>query len=69
MIDPSTSNTIDVASGSQPAGRSATPLIVAMVILAVAVIVYFATGMPGMNHSSPTDTHDMSDMSSRTATG
>ena len=63
MIDTPTSNTIDDASRSQPAGRSATPLIVAMVVLAIAVVVYFATGMPGMDHSSTTDTHTMSDMS------
>ena len=63
MIDTPTPKPIDDASRSQPAGRSATPLIVAMVILAIAVVVYFATGMPGMDHSSPTDTHNMSDMS------
>ncbi|HQZ34738.1 MAG TPA: rhodanese-like domain-containing protein [Ilumatobacteraceae bacterium] len=63
MIDTPTPNPIDDASRSQPAGRSATPLIAAMVILAIAVVVYFATGMPGMDHSSTTDTHDMSDMS------
>ena len=62
MIDPPTPTPIDDASRNQPAGRSATPLIVAMVILAVAVVVYFATGMPGMDHSSTTDSHDMSDM-------
>ena len=67
MIDAPTPNTIYDASNSQPAGRSATPLIVAMVILAVAVVVYFATGMPGMDHSSPTDTHNMSDMPMATA--
>ncbi len=63
MTDTPTPNLIDDASHSQPAGRSATPLIVAMVILAIAVVVYFATGMPGMDHSSTTDTHNMSDMS------
>ena len=63
MIDPPAPDTIDDVSRSQPAGRSATPLIVAMIVLAIAVVVYFATGMPGMDHSSPTDTHDMSDMS------
>ena len=67
MIDPPAPDTIDDVSRSQPAGRSATPLIVAMVVLAIAVVVYFATGMPGMDHSSPTDTHDMSDMSTATA--
>ena len=63
MIDQPAPNPIDSASRSEPAGRSATPLIVAMVILAVAVVVYFATGMPGMDHSSTSDTHNMSDMS------
>ena len=63
MIDSPTPKAFDDAGRAQPAGRSATPLIVAMVILAIAVVVYFATGMPGMDHSSSTDTHDMSDMS------
>lgn len=63
MIDAPPPNTIDDANRGQPAGRSATPLIVAMIILAIAVVVYFATGMPGMDHASTTDTHDMSDMS------
>lgn len=62
MIDPPAPTIIDDAGRTQPAGRSATPLIVAMVILAIAVVVYFATGMPGMDHSSTTDSHDMSDM-------
>ena len=38
-----------------------------MVVLAVAAVVYFATGMPGMDHSSPTGAHDMSEMPSRTS--
>ena len=63
MIDTPTPNPIGDASHSQSAGRSPTPLIVAMVILAIAVVVYFATGMPGMDHSSSTETHNMSDMS------
>lgn len=67
MIDPPAHSITDGASRGQPAGRSATPLIVAMVILAVAAVLYFATGMPGMDHSSPTDTHDMSDMPTNTA--
>ncbi|HQZ34718.1 MAG TPA: rhodanese-like domain-containing protein [Ilumatobacteraceae bacterium] len=67
MTDTPTPNTIADASHGQTAGRSATPLIVAMVILVVAVVVYFATGMPGMDHSSTTETHDMSDMSANTA--
>lgn len=65
MIDPLPHNITDDAS--RPVGRSATPLIVAMVILAIAVVAYFATGMPGMDHSTSTDNHDMSDMSSRSA--
>lgn len=32
-------------------GRSATPLVVGMVLLAVAVLAYFALGMPGMDHT------------------
>ena len=67
MTDMPTPNTIDDANHNQTAGRSATPLIVAMVILVAAVVVYFATGMPGMDHSSTTDTHNMSDMSANTA--
>lgn len=67
MIDTPAPDTIDDDPRSQPAGRSATPLIVAMVSLAIAVVVYFATGMPGMDHSSTTDTHNMSDMSTATA--
>ena len=67
MIDAPTPNTIDDANRGQPAGRSATPLIVAMVILAIAVVVYVATGMPGMDHSSSTENHDMSDMSTNAA--
>lgn len=63
MTDPTTPNTFDDATHEQTAGRSPTPLIIAMVILAVAVVVYFATGMPGMDHSSSNGTHDMSDMS------
>ena len=62
-----TPNPIDDSSHGQTAGRSPTPLIVAMLILAVAVVVYFATGMPGMDHSSTTDTHNMSDMSDMSA--
>lgn len=58
---------IDDADRTQPAGRSATPLIVAMVIFAIVVVGYFATGMPGMDHSSPTGTHNMSDMSTANA--
>lgn len=67
MTDTPTPNPIDDASHGRTAGRSATPLIVAMVIIAIAVVVYFATGMPGMDHSSPTDTHNMSDMSDMSA--
>ena len=67
MIDTPTPNTIDDTSGIEPAGRSATPLVVVMVILAIAVVVYFAAGMPGMDHSSPTVTHDMSDMTKANA--
>lgn len=33
-------------------GRSATPLVVGMVLLVLAVIAYFALGMPGMDHSA-----------------
>ena len=67
MIEPPAHNITEDASRSQPVWRSATPLILAMVTLAIAAVVYFATGMPGMDHSSSTDTHDMSDMSTDTA--
>ena len=67
MIDTPTPNTTADARRSQPNGRSATPLVVGMVVLAVAAVVYFATGMPGMDHSSPTAAHDMSRMSSQTS--
>lgn len=38
-------------------GRSATPLVIAMVVITVAVIAYFAIGMPGMDHSDSTTDH------------
>ena len=43
----------DETTGTAPnsEGRSATPLVIAMVVFAVAAIAYFATGMPGMDHS------------------
>lgn len=40
-------------------GRSATPLVVGMVLLALAVVAYFALGMPGMDHSASSTGHDM----------
>ena len=67
MIDTPAHNIADDSSRSQPVGRSATPLIAAMVILAFAVVVYFATGMPGMDHSSNNGTHNMSEMGTNTA--
>ena len=49
----------DETAGSAPEreGRSATPLVIALVVVAVAVIAYFATGMPGMDHSGSTTDH------------
>jgi phage shock protein E len=38
-------------------GRSATPLVVGMVLLALGVVAYYAFGIPGMDHTTPTD-HD-----------
>ena len=40
-------------------GRSATPLVAGMVLLALAVVAYFALGMPGMDHSVSNTSHDM----------
>ena len=40
-------------------GRSATPLVAGMVLLALAVVAYFALGMPGMDHSASNTSHDM----------
>lgn len=48
-------------AASQPIdGRSATPLVVGMVMLALAVVAYFALGMPGMDHTAVNNSHDMS---------
>lgn len=47
-----------VASGSSD-GRRATPLVVGMVLLALAVVAYFAFGMPGMDHTASSTGHDM----------
>lgn len=57
---------IDDVTGTKPErkGRSATPLVIALVVLVVAVIAYFATGMPGMDHSSSTMDHGMTSNSS-----
>ena len=38
-------------------GRSATPLVVGLVIIALAVVVYFSTRMPWMDHSQSTSNH------------
>jgi rhodanese-related sulfurtransferase len=40
--------------------RSATPIVAAMVALAVAAVAYMAFGMPGMDHSTATSSMDMS---------
>ena len=40
--------------------RSATPIVVGMLVLAIAAIAYMAFGMPGMDHSGSTSNHDMS---------
>lgn len=40
-------------------GRSATPLVAGMVLLALAVVAYFALGMPGMDHSASDTSHEM----------
>ena len=52
---------LDEATSTPPdhVGRSAAPLVIAMVVLAVAVIAYFAPGMPGMDHSSSATDHGM----------
>jgi len=52
---------LDEATSTPPdhVGRSAAPLVIAMVVIVVAVIAYFATGMPGMDHSSTTADHAM----------
>ena len=56
MIDETTQS-----SGRERAdGRSATPLVVGMVIILLAVVAYFAMGMPGMDHSGSSMDHDMS---------
>lgn len=50
------------AVGDEPARtRSATPIVAAMVALAVTAVAYMAFGMPGMNHSTATTSMDMSD--------
>ncbi len=41
-------------------GRSATPLVVGMALLALAVIAYFALGMPGMDHTASNSGFGMS---------
>lgn len=38
-------------------GRSATPLVIGMALLALGVVGYFALGMPGMDHSTSSN-HD-----------
>lgn len=40
-------------------GRSATPLVAGMVVLALVVVAYFALGMPGMDHSASNTSRDM----------
>lgn len=56
MIDETTQSSDRDRAGR----RSATPLVVGMVIILLAVVVYFATGMPGMDHSGSGMDHDMS---------
>lgn len=41
-------------------GRSATPLVAAMVIIALAVVTYYALGMPGMDHTTSSSSNRMS---------
>ncbi len=52
---------LDKTTGTAPdrEGRSATLLVIALVVFAVAVIAYFATGMPGMDHSGSTTNNGM----------
>lgn len=45
------------AVGDEHGGRSATPLVVAMIIVALGVVVYYALGMPGMDHSAASSNH------------
>ena len=44
--------------------RSATPIVVGMLVLAIAAIAYVAFGMPGMDHSATMSNHDMSSQNS-----
>ena len=53
---------VDLSMGSSP--RSGKALVVAFIAVAVGVALYFALGMPGMDHSSSTSTMDGMDMSS-----
>lgn len=41
-------------------GRSATPLVIGMLLVALGVVAYFAFGMPGMDHSAPSTDSAMS---------
>ncbi len=56
---------VDLSMGSSP--RSGKVLVVAFIAVAVGVALYFAFGMPGMDHSSSTSTMDGMDMSSGSA--
>ena len=67
MSVPTRSNPGDVeqSMGSNP--RSGKALVVAFIAVAVGVALYFAFGMPGMDHGSSTSTMDGMDMSSGSA--
>ena len=56
---------VDRSIGSNP--RSGKVLVGAFIAVAAGVALYFATGMPGMDHSSSTSTMDGMDMSSGSA--
>ena len=56
---------VDLSMGSSP--RSGKVLVFAFIAVAAGVALYFAFGMPGMDHSSSTSTMDGMDMSSGSA--
>lgn len=56
---------VDLSMGSSP--RSGKVLVVAFIAVAIGVALYFAFGMPGMDHSNSTSTMDGIDMSSGSA--
>ncbi len=46
-----------INTATEREGRSARPVVIAIVVVVAAVVAYFATGMPGMDHSGPTTDH------------